>query len=89
MRGQHRGWICILSAKRIAEPLLLLHELAHLITGVGHEDQFRRVLLAIGGTLDRFPGVKDYHKRERGYRDPRRPHLGHNHHAACPCGVKS
>jgi hypothetical protein len=83
--GPHQGWICILSAKRLTDTPLLLHELAHIITGEGHTDTWRRMLLQIGGTLDGSRDKGDCHKREARYRDPRRPHLGRAHHTACPC----
>ena len=54
--GPHTGWICVLSAKRLQCAPLMLHELAHIITGDGHTDRWRTALLAIGGTLDACPG---------------------------------
>jgi hypothetical protein len=63
--GEHSGWICILSEKRLTEKHLLLHELAHLISGTGHTDKWRKVLLSIGGTLDAVGSLRSYHKRTR------------------------
>lgn len=62
----HRGWICILSAKRVPDQTLLLHELAHLIAGGGHTDKWRRTLLELGGTVDTVPGgLRSYHKMSK------------------------
>jgi len=50
--GDHKGWICVLSVKRLAEPDLMKHEAAHLISGEGHTAKFRAVLAALhGGAL--------------------------------------
>lgn len=64
------GTICILSAKRLESRELLLHEAAHAITGMGHNDKWRAKLLEIGGTLDEVKEangkgmiLKSYHKR--------------------------
>lgn len=70
-QGEHSGWICILSARRLSSKMLMLHELAHIITGCGHTDPWRECLLALGGTLDEVWEGKDcilksYHKRRRG-----------------------
>lgn len=64
--GEHAGWICYLSAKRLPIREIALHELAHILSGEGHTDKWRETLLAIGGTLDAVPGIlKSYHKRTR------------------------
>lgn len=60
------GSICFLSARRLADRMLVLHELAHALSGVGHTDKWRDKVLEIGGTLDAVPGLlKDYNKRTR------------------------
>lgn len=65
-KGSFAGWVCVLSAKRLTERMLMLHEAAHIITGLGHVDKWRAKLLEIGGTLDAIPGIsKDYHKKTR------------------------
>ena len=63
-RGDHKGWVCVLSAKRLTERMLMLHEAAHAITPGGHVDKWRATLLQIGGTLDAIPSIsKSYHKK--------------------------
>ena len=83
--GTHKGWLCLLSAARLSDDMLIRHELTHILSGEGHTDGFRRVLLSIGGTLNHTGSLKEYHKRERRPVDPRRPHLGLRHHPECPC----
>lgn len=64
--GDYRGWVCYLSAKWLGSRELALHELAHILTGHGHTNGWRRKLLLIGGTLDEVPGIlRSYHKRPR------------------------
>jgi hypothetical protein len=50
--GEYEGWICVRSAARLLDRFLMLHELAHIITGQGHTDGWRACLLKLGGTLD-------------------------------------
>ncbi len=58
-----KGWICVRAKKRLADEMLLLHELAHLISEDGHTDRWRKTLLMIGGTLDaNCDSLRDYHK---------------------------
>ena len=65
--GNYWGWVCVLSAKRLSERMLMLHEAAHIMTCAGHTDKWRAKLLEIGGTLDAVPGLlKAYHKITRG-----------------------
>jgi len=70
-QGTHKGWICVLSAKRLVERMLTLHELAHIITGLGHVDKWREKCLELGGTLDLCYDIKgkvligDCHKRRQ------------------------
>lgn len=64
--GVKKGWICVLSAKRLTLRALMLHEAAHVITGLGHVDKWREKVLEIGGTIDEVPGLlKSYRKRRR------------------------
>jgi hypothetical protein len=84
----HTGWICLRTARHATNRALLLHELAHVITRRGHDDRWRTELLALGGSLDPIDGEEDCHKRTRTLKDRRRPHLGYQHHPACPCHVE-
>lgn len=45
-------WMCFLSERRLQDKMLVLHELAHVLTGVGHIDKWREKVLELGGTLD-------------------------------------
>ena len=54
------GWICLYSKSRIKNRLLMLHEVAHLISMKRyHCDSWRYALIDIGGTLTEFPVTKD------------------------------
>jgi hypothetical protein len=65
-KDKYSGWICFLSGKRLKDRLLVLHELAHIITGEGHTDKWRAVLVSIGGTWDEVPGLlKSYERRTK------------------------
>jgi len=65
-KGLYRGWLCVLAARRLDAPELVLHELAHLLTGAGHDDRWRAKVLELGGTIDEVPGLlRSYRKRER------------------------
>lgn len=64
LKGQ--GWICFLSAKRLAAQEIVLHELAHILAPGGHHDKWRAKVLEIGGTLDETPLLRSYHKKTRG-----------------------
>lgn len=58
LRDKHNGWICVLSPKRVfvvrngeatREPSRLMwHEYAHVITGGGHNDAWRRTMKRLG-----------------------------------------
>lgn len=64
--GDYKDWICVLSAKRLTADLLLIHELAHILTECGHTDKWRAKVLELGGTLDPVPGLlRSYQKRPR------------------------
>lgn len=65
-KSHNGGWICFLSAKRLNDPMLVLHEIAHLIEPNGHHDKWRETLIQIGGTLDPVPGLlRSYQKKTR------------------------
>jgi hypothetical protein len=64
--GEHVGWICFLSEKRLSCRMLCLHERAHIVTKEGHTKRWREYLLQIGGTLDPVDDILgDYHPRPR------------------------
>lgn len=63
--GKNPGWICVLSPKRLytdrgGPSQLMLHELAHLLTGDGHTDRWRKVARELGYRLP-----SHYRKRPR------------------------
>lgn len=54
--GAHRGWICVRSWRRLytasgAPGQLMLHELAHLVSGRGHDDAWRAAARSLGYRL--------------------------------------
>src|SRR3989338_9908893 len=67
----HQGWICIRSPKRVfmkdSRPsMLMIHELAHILTpGHWHDDYWRSKVKELGGRIRRWE-TKEYH-RQRGY----------------------
>ena len=68
----YSGWICFLSWRRLVDQPLVLHELAHILTGGGHDDAWRAKVLEIGGTLDPVAErtgngslLKSYHKNKK------------------------
>jgi len=55
-KGKHQtygGWICIRSMKRATNKNLLIHELAHIITGQGHSRKFYECVRRLGGRIDK------------------------------------
>lgn len=63
--GKNKGWICIRGWRRLYQRQLLLHELAHILTGQGHTDVWRTRLRQLGG---RVPAR--YRKRKVSKRTP-------------------
>lgn len=67
----HKGWICVRSAKRLyvagteRPSKLMLHELAHILTGHGHDDMWRREVRRLGGTINHWE-TKAWHRQRRG-----------------------
>lgn len=63
-KDPHKGWICHRGTKWLKCRELLLHEVAHVLTGAGHNDKWRKKVIDIGGTLNPVLGVmKDYNKK--------------------------
>lgn len=59
------GYLCFAQWRR-PHTMVVLHELAHLITGEGHTRKWRRTVLELGGTLDSVPGwLGSYHVMAR------------------------
>ncbi len=67
----NQGWICVRSAKRLYVPgtdrpsKLMWHELAHILTGHGHDDTWRREVKRLGGTIHHWE-TKAWHRQRRG-----------------------
>ena len=62
----NQGWICVRSAKRLymhdgRPSQLLWHELAHITTGHGHDDTWRKEMRRMGQ-----PITAQYRKQKRG-----------------------
>ena len=72
----HKGWICVRSPKRLrmanGKPsMLMLHEMAHILTpNHWHDDYWRDKVRELGGRISRWE-TKEYH-RQRGYGKKRR-----------------
>lgn len=63
---EHLGWICVRSWRRLHTAAgrpsqIMLHELAHLLTGQGHTDKWRAAARELGYRLPAH-----YRKRPRG-----------------------
>jgi len=55
--GKWKGWICVRSAKRLytsngEASTLMRHELAHILTGQGHTDAWRKCVRLLGGKVN-------------------------------------
>ena len=67
----YKGWICVRSPKRLrmanGKPsMLMLHEMAHILTpNHWHDDVWRDKVRELGGRISRWE-TKEYH-RQRGY----------------------
>lgn len=68
----NKGWICVRAARRVGDTskpnMLMLHEVAHLISGHGHDDVWRKAAKSIGYRLS-FWETKEYNQcRKMGFR---------------------
>ena len=67
----NQGWICVRSAKRLyvqgtnRPSTLMWHELAHILTGHGHDDTWRKEVGRLGGTINHWE-TKAWHRQRRG-----------------------
>ncbi|MFA6971811.1 MAG: hypothetical protein WC208_10470 [Gallionella sp.] len=89
-RGEHFGWICVRSPKRLrmanGKPsMLMLHEMAHILTpDHWHDDAWRAKVRELGGKIEeRY--TKEYH-RSRGYGSGSRKKKDVVCQAGCPKG---
>ena len=51
IKGNYKGWICFRSAKRLKQKWIVIHELAHVITGHGHSKKFYQCVRRLGGKI--------------------------------------
>ena len=63
--GEFVGWLCFRRADRLTNRTIVIHELAHLVTGHGHTDTWRAMVIKLGGSLDATDILKSYHKKTR------------------------
>lgn len=50
----HHGWMCFRDRYLLRDKQLVIHELAHLLTGHGHDNTWRDKVLELGGHLDSY-----------------------------------
>lgn len=64
---RHYGWICVRDRQRLRNELLMLHEIAHIIAGknAGHGEEWKRICLELGGTLNRYRITKKKWAKDR------------------------
>ena len=65
-----QGWVCVRSPKRLrtasGKPsMVMLHELAHILTGHGHDDTWRRKVRELGGRINYWETKEYYQQRRR------------------------
>jgi hypothetical protein len=52
-KDSNRGWICVRSPRNVLKPgsrqlsTTVMHELAHLVSAAGHDDDWRRTMLEL------------------------------------------
>lgn len=68
-QDSNKGWICVLSRKRLRTEsgslgTTMIHELAHILSGHGHDDIWRKKMRELGGTI-RKHYTKQYFQQRR------------------------
>lgn len=63
--GDFEHWLCFRTAALMKRRLLVIHELAHLTSGHGHDDVWRKEVLRLGGTIDAVPGLLRSYRKEK------------------------
>lgn len=64
--GEHSGWICVRSPRRLTQKRLMIHELAHILTGAGHTDKWRAKVRELGGTIEYWETKEYFQLKRRG-----------------------
>lgn len=75
-KNKYFGWICVRSPKRvfmkdkfpIKPSLLMIHELAHILSKSGHTDKWRKKVKELGGRIPRHCTKAAYKARGYGHR---------------------
>lgn len=53
--GLHKGWVCFQTPEDVLDDELRLHELAHILSGTGHDDKWRAAMTSLGQAIpDRY-----------------------------------
>ena len=51
---EFHGWLCFRNKMLLKDHQLIKHELAHLLTGHGHDDVWRKKLIQLGGHIEQY-----------------------------------
>ena len=62
---RYKRWVCFRTADLLNNRQLVLPELAHVLTGEGHNDKWRACLLELGGSLFSDLSKRSYEKKPR------------------------
>lgn len=70
------GWICVRSPKRVfmkdkfplKPSMLMIHELAHILSVSGHNDKWRKTIKELGGRVEERYTKAHYKKKGYGHR---------------------